>query len=190
MSKRKQSLQDDKELKLKMRKAQLEEEGRVLKKVIDDATKKYEDYRKEIQLEAFRNFEEKLTFESFYDLCCFISEYEDLQCSETLEDVGYKVPFEELKKIVEFIRRSDDDPKWEQCELSVADIVESHVNHSDWRNMSKERLEYLIPYLDDHWDGSFWYRCEEGEELRMASKMTAEELLTVFKILFKPKKGE
>ncbi len=161
------------------------EEEKSLKNAAEEATKRYTDYRQKTEDEAFRDFEEELTFKTFYELCDTIRDGKQSQCADTLRDVGHKIPVPELKKILDFIDTEGHDRKWEDCEFSVYVILEAHHMQNSWANISDERLECLLPWLDYDDDHDFWSNLLTGEGVRDPTDMSIKELRAVFDNLLK-----
>ena len=133
---------------------------------------------------AFKTFESELTFKTFYKLCDLIR-YDDmdLQCEDTLNIVGNKIPDVELKEIIKFITTRGMHPKWGNCGFSTCAIIGAHHYGDEWSNVSNERLECLSPYFED----SFWKDLMGTTNLRSAKDLSPEEFHTVLSILLKPK---
>ena len=162
-------------------------EKKALKKAAKDAAQKYRQYQEKTAAEAFRDFEEELTFDTFYTLCDIIR-HEDvnLQVADTLRCVGYKIPLPELEKILEFIEIEGGDRKWDECEFSVRIILESHHVHNGWVNISKDRLECLLSCLDKDEAQEFWTELCATARLHDPTDIPFEALQTVFNTLLKP----
>lgn len=133
---------------------------------------------------ASDTFVAKLTFSTFYEMCTSVLD-DDIgqQCDDTMNDVGYKIPTPELKKILSFIAAEGQKRKWYNCELSIASIMASHSMHGSWRDISEERIECLLPYMGDR----FWEDVTAWTFLRSPNKMLPGEFCTLAKILFTPK---
>ncbi|MHA1681307.1 MAG: hypothetical protein ACTSUE_09880 [Promethearchaeota archaeon] len=162
------------------------EEKEILKKAAEESMKRYKEYEEKTVDDAFEAFEKELTLDTFYELCVILCQCGRYQVEDALHDYGYKIPLPELKKIIEFIENDGQDDKWDQCEFSVAGIVSSHIRSNSLANISQERLECLIPYLDDGCE-SFWNQLSDWGRMYRPSKMSAKDLQMVFKLLFKPK---
>lgn len=131
---------------------------------------------------AFTAFEKDLTFSNFYKVCVLIRcDDSELQCEDTLGDLGYKIPTPELKKILEFITTKGRHSKWGNCGFSTRVIMGSHHQFSAWKGMSSERLECLSHYFGDY----FWNDFIEAEKMRNVRDLSPEDFHTVFDILLK-----
>ncbi len=153
-----------------------------LPKSMPKTSRKEKKARRKNAAEAFRIFDEDLTFLSFYALCDIVRKADEWQCADSLQDAGYKIPTPELKKILEFITTEGKKRKWTPCEFSVHIIIESHHCNNSWRDMDDERLECLLPYLDDE----FWCDLSDRASMRNAKDMSIKDLRTVFNIILKP----
>lgn len=135
--------------------------------------------RRSIEKESYKlfdEFEEKLTFDTFFTLCEFLRENPQWQIADTFWNVGHKIPVPELKKILEFIE-GQPSTLYQDIELSICHIFQSHSGM--WKDISDERLNCLIPYMDD----SFWSSLFSGE-LRDPKTLSTEEFRAVFRGIF------
>ena len=124
---------------------------------------------------VFDAFERKPTFETFYNMCNVIRKTDSYQCNDSLTDHAHEIPFAELKKIIEFLVTEGEKEKWEECDVGVSTIVEGHIVHGNFDEMSDERLELLLPYMEE----DVWVTFVERSNLRPPSAMSLKEFRAV-----------
>jgi len=146
------------------------------------ASRKENNDKQKTACDAMREFEENPTFATFYTMCDIVRKSEAWQCADSLREAGSKIPIPELKKILEFITTEGQDSKWNECEISVYVIIESHHYNKTWISMSDERLECLAPHLDH----DFWNDLIEQGNLRDPQDIPHEKLRTVLDSILKP----
>ncbi len=137
-------------------------------------------------LEASEDFEHNPTYETFYRMWDLVRECDSLQCEDSLKDYATKIPTDELEKILRFIAGEGRNEKWGYTGISVQAIIDGHSVRKSWGDMSLERLECLLPYMDD--SELFWRELHEtGGILRAPNEMSPETFRTAMKaILTKP----
>jgi hypothetical protein len=130
--------------------------------------------------EEFRGFEEALTFKTFraaFDVANKHLEGWRPGClvSEILSNVGHKIRVPELKKILKFLTKGDDERrgKWRE---SVDAIIRRHHDDNNWLDISDARLECLLPYTDC----SFWTSFFDFAPVLGANEMSVSEIRAVF----------
>lgn len=133
-----------------------------------------------IACRLLNEFEENPTYDTFYKLCKSVSSRYTYQCTDSLVGTASKIPIPELKKIMTFIADIEVDPSWTGCELSIEPIIQGHKNQ--WLTMSLERLESLMPFLNE----SFWNYLADYEPIYEPSEMSVMEFNQVLNTILKP----